>query len=90
MWKQKLQSDFSWRHILIIVWKFIPAIFLLMLPTLTLLSSDRALGYSSLLAAMPDVFNWISICAALGIITGIIRLIIIARNFPVIADSDSL
>ena len=80
-WKQKLQKGFSWRRILIIVWNFIPAVFLLMLPSLTLLSSDRAFGYSSLFAAMPDVFIWISICTAIGIITGIIRLIFIARRF---------
>ena len=88
-WKLKLKKRLSWRYVLIIVWNFIPAVFLLMMPTLTLLSSDRAFGYSSLFVAMPDIFVWICICSALGVITGIIRLTVIARNFRVIAKSDS-
>jgi len=43
------------------------------------LVSDRFWGYVVLFRAMLDLMLWLSVCAVLGVVNGIARLIVLAR-----------
>jgi len=47
----------------------------LAMPWLVGIASDRIFNYIQLFRAMPDVMVWLSLCAGLGCINGILRLI---------------
>lgn len=73
-WRQGARTKPWWRHLLGLVWSFIPAVFLLTLPTIVLATSGRAFGYLTLLRSMLDLLIWLGLVAGLGAINGIVRL----------------
>jgi CubicO group peptidase (beta-lactamase class C family) len=79
-WKQKLRTGPSWRLALGIGWMFFPAIVLLALPWLMGIVSDRVFNYNQLFRSMLDVMLWLSLCAVLGLINGMTRLVYWARE----------
>lgn len=73
-WKQARHRIPVWRSLLSLSGMFFPAVLLLALPWLLALQSDRVFSYAMLYRAMPDVMVWLSVCALLGVINGILRL----------------
>ena len=78
-WRQAIRRIPLWRVWLGIGCTFLPAFFLLVLPWLLELVSDRFWGYVVLFRAMLDLMLWLSVCAVLGVVNGIARLILLAR-----------
>jgi CubicO group peptidase (beta-lactamase class C family) len=78
-WKQAIHRTPLWRVWLGIGCTFLPAFFLLVLPWVFALVSDRFFGYVLLFRSMLDLMLWLSVCAALGVVNGIARLILLAR-----------
>jgi len=79
-WKQAIRRIPLWRVWLGIGCTFLPAFFLLVLPWLFALVSDRFFGYVVLFRSMLDLMLWLSVCAVLGVVNGIARLIFLARS----------
>ena len=79
-WKQAIRRTPLWRVWLGIGCTFLPALFLLVLPWLFALVSDRFFGYALLFRSMLDLMLWLSICAVLGVVNGVARLIVLARS----------
>lgn len=79
-WKQAIHRTPLWRVWLGIGCTFLPALFLLVLPWLLALVSDRFFGYALLFRSMLDLMLWLSICAVLGVVNGVTRLIVLARS----------
>lgn len=79
-WKQAICRTPLWRVSLGIGCPFLPAIFLLVLPWLLALMSDRFFGYALLFRSMLDLMLWLSVCAVLGVVNGIARSIALARS----------
>jgi CubicO group peptidase (beta-lactamase class C family) len=78
-WKQAIRRTPLWRVWLGIGCTFLPAFFLLVLPWIFALVSDRFFGYVLLFRSMLDLMLWLSVCAVLGAVNGIARLIVLAR-----------
>jgi CubicO group peptidase (beta-lactamase class C family) len=78
-WKQAIRRTPLWRVWLGIGCTFLPAFFLLVLPWIFALVSDRFFGYLLLFRSMLDLMLWLSVCAVLGVVNGIARLIVLAR-----------
>lgn len=78
-WKQAIRRTPLWRVWLGIGCTFLPAFFLLVLPWLFALVSDRFFGYIPLFRSMLDLMLWLSVCAVLGVLNGIARLILLGR-----------
>jgi len=79
-WRQAIRRIPLWRVWLGIGCTFLPAFFLLVLPWLFALVSDRFFGYVVLFRSMLDLMLWLSVCAVLGVVNGIARLILLARS----------
>lgn len=79
-WRQATRRIPLWRVGLGIGCTFLPAFFLLVLPWLFALVSDRFFGYVLLFRSMLDLMLWLSVCAVLGVVNGIARLILLARS----------
>lgn len=79
-WKQAIRRTPLWRVWLGIGCTFLPAFFLLVLPWLLELVSDQFWGYVVLFRRMLDLMLWLSVCAVLGVVNGIARLILLARS----------
>src|SRR4028119_81056 len=79
-WKQAIRRTPLWRVWLGIGCTFLPACFLLVLPWLFALVFDRFFGYVPLFRSMLDLMLWLSVCAVLGVVNGIARLILLARS----------
>lgn len=79
-WRQAIRRIPLWRVGLGIGCTFLPAFFLLVLPWLFALVSDRFFGYVLLFRSMLDLMLWLSVCAVLGVVNGIARLILLARS----------
>lgn len=79
-WKQAIRRIPLWRVWLGIGCTFLPAFFLLVLPWIFALVSDRFFGYVLLFRSMLDLMLWLSVCAVLGVVNGIARLILLARS----------
>jgi CubicO group peptidase (beta-lactamase class C family) len=79
-WKQAIRRTPLWRVWLGIGCTFLPALFLLVLPWLFALVSDRFFGYALLFRSMLDLMLWLSMCAVLGVVNGVARLIVLARS----------
>jgi len=79
-WKQAIRRTPLWRVWLGIGCTFLPGFFLLVLPWLLALVWDRFFGYVLLFRSMLDLMLWLSVCAVLGVVNGIIRLIVLARS----------
>jgi len=78
-WRQAIRRTPGWRVWLGIGCTFLPAFFLLVLPWLLALVFDRFFGYVPLFRSMLDLMLWLSVCAVLGVVNGIARLIVLAR-----------
>ncbi|MEG4285565.1 serine hydrolase domain-containing protein [Microcoleus sp. A006_D1] len=78
-WRQAIRRTPGWRVWLGIGCTFLPAFFLLVLPWIFALVSDRFFGYVLLFRSMLDLMLWLSVCAVLGVVNGIARLIVLAR-----------
>jgi hypothetical protein len=79
-WKQAIRRTPLWRVWLGIGCTFLPAFFLLVLPWLLALVWHRFFGYVVLFRSMLDLMLWLSVCAVLGVVNGIARLIVLARS----------
>ena len=79
-WKQAIRRTPLWRVWLGIGCTFLPGFFLLVLPWLLALVWDRFFGYVLLFRSMLDLMLWLSVCAVLGVVNGIMRLIVLARS----------
>jgi CubicO group peptidase (beta-lactamase class C family) len=79
-WRQAIRRIPLWRVRLGIGCTFLPAFFLLVLPWLFALVFDRFFGYVMLYRSMLDLMLWLSVCAVLGVVNGIARLILLARS----------
>jgi CubicO group peptidase (beta-lactamase class C family) len=79
-WRQSIRRIPLGRVWLGIGCTFLPAFFLLVLPWLFALVSDRFFGYVLLFRSMLDLMLWLSVCAVLGVVNGIARLILLARS----------
>jgi CubicO group peptidase (beta-lactamase class C family) len=79
-WKQAIRITPLWRVWLGIGCTFLPAFFLLVLPWLLALVFDQFFGYVPLFRSMLDLMLWLSVCAVLGVVNGIARLILLARS----------
>jgi len=79
-WRQTIRRIPLWRVWLGIGCTFLPGFFLLVLPWLFALVSDRFFGYVVLFRSMLDLMLWLSVCAVLGVVNGIARLILLARS----------
>lgn len=79
-WRQQAATKPLWRHWLNIIWSFVPAAFVLAMPTIVLNSAGRAFGYLTLFRSMLDVMSWLSLCAVLGVLNGLIRLAWLLRR----------
>ncbi|WP_445171121.1 serine hydrolase domain-containing protein [Microcoleus sp.] len=79
-WRQAIRRTPLWQIWLGIGCTFLPAFFLLVLPWLFALMSGRFFGYVLLFRAMLDLMLWLSVCAVLGVVNGIARLILMARS----------
>lgn len=79
-WRQAIRRTPGWRVWLGIGCTFLPAFFLLVLPWIFALVSDRFFGYVPLFRSMLDLMLWLSVCAVLGVVNGIARLILLARS----------
>lgn len=78
--RQAIRRTPGWRVWLGIGCTFLPAFFLLVLPWIFALVSDRFFGYVPLFRSMLDLMLWLSVCAVLGVVNGIARLILLARS----------
>jgi CubicO group peptidase (beta-lactamase class C family) len=79
-WRQAIRRTPLWRVWLGIGCTFLPAFFLLVLPWLLELVFDNFFGYVRLFRDMLDLMLWLSVCAVLGVVNGIARLILLARS----------
>jgi CubicO group peptidase (beta-lactamase class C family) len=79
-WRQAIRRIPLWRVWLGIGCTFLPAFFLLVLPWLFALVSERFFGYVVLFRSMLHLMLWLSVCAVLGVVNGIARLILLARS----------
>ena len=79
-WRQAIRRTPLWQIWLGIGCTFLPAFFLLVLPWLFALVFDRFFGYVPLFRSMLDLMLWLSVCAVLGVVNGIARLILLARS----------
>ncbi|MFN8492381.1 MAG: serine hydrolase domain-containing protein [Caldilineaceae bacterium] len=79
-WREQAATKPLWRHVLNIVWSFIPAVFVLAMPTIVLSSSGRAFGYLTLFRSMLDSLGWLGLCAVLGALNGLARLMWVLRR----------
>ncbi|MBW4458952.1 MAG: beta-lactamase family protein [Nodosilinea sp. WJT8-NPBG4] len=79
-WRQSIHRTPLWRVWLGIGFTFLPAFFLLILPWIFALVSDRFFGHVLLFRSMLDLMLWLSVCAVLGVVNGIARLIFLARS----------
>ncbi|MEH2003297.1 MAG: serine hydrolase domain-containing protein [Nostoc sp.] len=77
-WRQAIRRTPGWRVWLGIGCTFLPGFFLLVLPWLLALVWDRFFGYVLLFRSMLDLMLWLSVCAVLGVVNGIARLILLA------------
>ncbi|MFN8445886.1 MAG: serine hydrolase domain-containing protein [Caldilineaceae bacterium] len=73
-WPQQVATQPFWLLSLIILWAFVPAVFVLTMPWLVLRSSGRAFGYITLFRSMLEVMSWLALCGVLGALNGGIRL----------------
>ena len=78
-WRQAIRRIPLWLVRLGIGCTFLPALVLLVLPWIFALVSDRFFGYVLLFRSMLDLMLWLSVCAFLGVVNGIARLIVLAR-----------
>jgi CubicO group peptidase (beta-lactamase class C family) len=78
-WRQAIRRIPLWLVTLGIGCTFLPALVLLVLPWIFALVSDRFFGYVLLFRSMLDLMLWLSVCAVLGVVNGIARLIVLAR-----------
>jgi len=79
-WRQAIRRRIPlWLVTLGIGCTFLPALVLLVLPWIFALVSDRFFGYLLLFRSMLDLMLWLSVCAVLGVVNGIARLIVLAR-----------
>jgi CubicO group peptidase (beta-lactamase class C family) len=74
-WQAWARSAPRLLSLLTIGWAFVPALLLLALPALVTRTSDRAFGYLTIFRSMLDVSIWLGLCAFLGAINGIARLL---------------
>lgn len=79
-WAARLAATPRWRRATGIVGTFAPAMLLLCLPHLLAASSGRYFGYVMLTRAMPDIMIWLGSCAALGLINGVLRVVVLVRE----------
>jgi len=78
-WRQAIRRIPLWLVRLGIGCTFLPALVLLVSPWIFALVSDRFFGYVLLFRSMLDLMLWLSLCAVLGVVNGIARLIVLAR-----------
>jgi len=78
-WRQAIRRIPLWLVTLGIGCTFLPALVLLVSPWIFALVSDRFFGYLLLFRSMLDLMLWLSVCAVLGVVNGIARLIVLAR-----------
>ena len=79
-WRQTICRIPLWRVWLGIGGTFLPGVFLLVFPWLLALVWDRFFGYVLLFRSMLDLMLWLIVCAFLGVVNGIARLIFLARS----------
>jgi CubicO group peptidase (beta-lactamase class C family) len=79
-WAAKAHVTPLWRLLPGVVWAFVPALLLLMLPALVAAGSGRVFGYEQLFRAMLGITTWLGLCAALGALNGIARIVLLARR----------
>jgi CubicO group peptidase (beta-lactamase class C family) len=79
-WVLQARTTPMWRLLLNIGVAFVPALVLLVLPSLIALISDRVFGYEQLYRSMPSVMIWLSLSAMLGAVNGTARLLLLARQ----------
>jgi len=79
-WRQAIRRIPLWRVWLGIGCTFLPAFFLLVLPWIFLLVRHQSVGYVLLFRSRLDLMLWLSVCAVLGVVNGIARLILLARS----------
>ena len=81
-WRQQAETKPLWRHLLNIIWSFVPAAFVLAMPAIVLSSAGRAYGYLTLFRSMLDSLGWLGLCAVLGVLNGLARLMWLLRSEP--------
>jgi hypothetical protein len=77
-WADRAASIPRWRHLVGLLGAFAPGLVLIGLPQLLASTSDRYFGYRMLARAMPDILIWLSLCAVLGALNGLLRLVVLA------------
>ena len=79
-WSERTRSWSFLRLLPGLIWAFVPAALWLALPSLTARFSDRVFSYEQQFASFPDIFIWLTVTAALGVLIGIAHLILMLRR----------
>ena len=79
-WRQQAATNPVWRPLLTIFCAFVPAAFVVAMPAIVLQSSGRAFGYLTLFRSMIGIMTWLGLCALLGVLNGLVRLVWLLRR----------
>jgi CubicO group peptidase (beta-lactamase class C family) len=80
VWARRTADYTVGRRMLGLISPFVPLAILLLLPSLSLLIMQRAVDYETLLAYLPDVIGPLLFGAAIGTLTAVVRMVVIARG----------
>ena len=73
-WFRQHSNTPTWRLLPGILLTFVPAIVLVLLPTLVTAGSERVFSTEMLVRSMADIYIWLGVCAVLGVLNGTLRL----------------
>jgi hypothetical protein len=79
-WRQWAKKLPMWRLLLGILGTFAPSFILVGFPSIVTASAGRAFSYLQLFRSMPDIFTWLGLCAILGTINGVTRILLLLRG----------
>jgi CubicO group peptidase (beta-lactamase class C family) len=79
-WAARTGAAPIWRLLPGIAWSFAPALALLGLPALIAATTDRVFGYEQLVRSMLSLAIGLGLCAVLGIVNGVGRVVLLARR----------
>jgi CubicO group peptidase (beta-lactamase class C family) len=79
LWIQRARNRPWWRVLPGIVWPLVPGLVLIALPSLLVPLADRSFGHGIMARSMPDVFIWLALCGALGVLNTSARLVLLAH-----------
>lgn len=79
-WRQQAGRRAWWRHLVEMLWAFVPAALVLAMPAIVLSTAGRAFGYLTLFRSMLGVMIWLGLCGVLSVLNGLLRLAWLLRR----------